>query len=136
MAVVQPTSAAQPSEYLDEHGLFERFLIPAAHGAGWRVRRRAAFCTIRKAPHRLSGWRRSQTWLRERTFASRADELSQQNSASTKPSGSGNPKKHSGNPIAVAPTAVERNMTSDDFLAEYCRRGWSVLPIPNGEKGD
>jgi len=76
MATAQNTREYQPSEYLDEDGLCERFLIPPRTAQRWRASGGGpAFVRLgkRRVVYRVADVER---WLAARTFASRADELS------------------------------------------------------------
>jgi hypothetical protein len=78
MAVLRPS---QPVEYIDEDGLYERYLIPPRSAQRWRASGGGpAFVRLgkRRVAYRVADVER---WLAERTFASRADELSRQTAA-------------------------------------------------------
>jgi hypothetical protein len=74
-------AAPEPAEYIDEDGLFERYLIAPRTAQRWRkdgggppfVRLGA-----RRILYRVADVER---WLAHRTFSSRADELSRQTEA-------------------------------------------------------
>ncbi len=71
----------RPSEYLDEDGLHERFLIPPRTAQRWRASGGGPpFIRLgkRRIAYRTADVER---WLAERTFKSRADELSRQTAA-------------------------------------------------------
>ena len=75
------TTDYSPSEYLDEDGLHERYLIPPRTAQRWRASGGGpAFVRLgrRRVVYRVADVER---WLAERTFSSRADELSRQTAA-------------------------------------------------------
>jgi hypothetical protein len=66
------------TEYIDEDGLFARYLIPPRTAQRWRASGGGpAFIRLgrRRVVYRVADVER---WVAERTFASRADELSRQ----------------------------------------------------------
>jgi predicted DNA-binding transcriptional regulator AlpA len=75
MATARTPHEHQASEYLDEDALHERFLIPPRTAQRWRASGGGpAFVRLgkRRVVYRVADVER---WLTERTFASRADEL-------------------------------------------------------------
>jgi hypothetical protein len=65
-------------EYIDEDGLWERYLIPPRSAQRWRASGGGpAFVRLgrRRIVYRVADVER---WLAEQTFSSRADELSRQ----------------------------------------------------------
>jgi hypothetical protein len=75
MATIRNGPQNQPSDYLDEDGLRDRYLIPPRTAQRWRAAGGGPpFCRLgkRRVVYRVADVER---WLSERTFASRADEL-------------------------------------------------------------
>ncbi len=75
MATTQSASDHRPSEYIDEDGLYERYLIPPRTAQRWRASGDGpAFVRLgkRRVAYRVADVER---WLAQRTYASRADEL-------------------------------------------------------------
>ena len=71
----------QQTEYIDEDGLYKRYLIPPRTAQRWRASGGGpAFVRLgrRRIVYRVADVER---WLAERTFSSRADELSRQTAA-------------------------------------------------------
>lgn len=69
------SSKYQPAEYLDEAGLFERYLIPPRTAQRWRAGGGGP-PFIRLGKRRIAYRVRDvEGWLAERTFSSHADEL-------------------------------------------------------------
>lgn len=78
MAVPGSTSAVGASEYIDEDGLHERYLIPPRTAQRWRAAGGGpAFVRLgkRRIAYRVSD---VEAWLAARTFNSRAHELARQ----------------------------------------------------------
>jgi hypothetical protein len=78
MAVSDPASALGTSEYIDEDGLYQRFLIPPRTAQRWRASGGGPpFVRLgkRRIAYRVGD---VEQWLRKRTFVSRADELARQ----------------------------------------------------------
>ena len=75
MATTQAAPEHRPAEYLDEDGLYQRYLIPPRTAQRWR--------STGDGPHWIRLGRRRilyrvsdvEEWLRERTYRHRADEL-------------------------------------------------------------
>jgi hypothetical protein len=68
----------QTGEYIDEDGLYERYLIPPRTAQRWRASGGGpAFVRLgkRRVVYRVADVER---WLAQRTFSSRADELARQ----------------------------------------------------------
>jgi len=81
MAVAHAAQEARPSEYLDEDGLYERFLIPPRTAQRWRASGGGPpFVRLgrRRVVYRVADVER---WLAARTFSSRADELTRRSAA-------------------------------------------------------
>jgi hypothetical protein len=75
MAISQFASAPQPSEYIDEDGLNERYHIRPRTAQRWRAEGGGPpFIRLgkRRVAYRVAD---VEAWLTERTFKSRADEL-------------------------------------------------------------
>ena len=76
-----PSDDYRITEYIDEDGLYERYLIPPRTAQRWRASGGGpAFVRLgrRRVVYRVADVER---WLAERTFSSRADELSRQTAA-------------------------------------------------------
>ena len=81
MAVAHTAQEARPSEYLNEDGLYERFLIPPRTAQRWRASGGGPpFVRLgrRRVVYRVADVER---WLVARTFSSRADELTRRSAA-------------------------------------------------------
>jgi hypothetical protein len=81
MASVQTEQDHRPSEYIDEDGLSERFLIPPRTAQRWRASGGGpAFVRLgrRRVVYRVADVER---WLAERTYSSIADEIARASSA-------------------------------------------------------
>ena len=81
MATAQISQEHQPAEYVDEDGLYERYLIPPRTAQRWRASGHGpAFVRLgkRRVVYRVADVER---WLAERTFSSLADEVSRKTAA-------------------------------------------------------